>query len=67
MGTYRYDQICDELAHLRHEHECYDGSRSMGHVTPDMEKKADEISAKMRVLEAEMEGIDRGELPNPRI
>jgi hypothetical protein len=67
VGTYRYDQICDELVRLQHEIECYDGSRSIGFVTPDMKKKADELRTKFNLLEDERVEIDLGMRPNPRI
>lgn len=67
MGTYRYDVICAELVRLQQEIECYDGSRSMGVVTPDMEKELEKLHRQFNLLEDERVEIDLGMRPNPRL
>ena len=57
MSHSRVDEIYDGLSNLRQLLGNYDGSRTFGSVTPDMEVEYDKISKEIRLLETELEKL----------
>jgi len=59
MSHSRIDDIYDELSSLYRLRESFDGSRTFGLITPEMDLEWHKISAQIGELEAEQESLRR--------
>jgi hypothetical protein len=57
MSHTRIDEIYEALRNLHDNIKSFDGSRTMGFVTPEMKVEHEKLSKKILDLEAELESI----------